>query len=449
MYKPPKNKIMNNLTRYVSAAVYKDGTLRSNILDIYENKYKAIAEPHGLDLDVLSKHCYKAQSLMTTKNIFMFLASITLLFPVGFLVSYIYSIYIENKILRGEFSENKTQNNTKSSQKIITQKSSQISKNVIYYDGFSPFVGAGVKVNSWSFAIDTDKPEQKGTSPKDFKISEIYELILNEVKGLNFQNLEIFDRLVINGSAIRENKKLLPNQLGFPLNNITEKEIKSFMDISNKNARYYQLIQIKDWDDELILSIYLRFYKNDRNLFVESTYYVLTPLKEEYKSIKSMSMNLSFLDYWKMLLMSLFTTVFEMIGSVFYVYNRILQGIYKIIYGRYPKERKSFLQAKRNPDFNYGTALSIRELVASKNYQQYFQVLDKDMYLKIIEKRVLNTITSFLESKNINTSEFKERETQLLNNGIIITGGNVNAKNIAVGKKATIKERISKAINTT
>jgi len=284
---------------------------------------------------------------------------------------------------------------------------------------------------------------------KKITLNNIYKSIESEILQLNFPNLMIEDKLIVNGSAIRENNKLLPNKLSYPLNEISDSEIKAFINLNNKNARYYQLIQVKDWEGELILSIFLRFSKNDKNLFVESTYYILPPLKEEYKALKNISPFLSFRDYIGSFVSSLFLTIFEMLGSLIFVFGKINEGIYKLIYGRNSQEREEYLKAKNSPTFNYGAKYSIRELVSSNSYQQYFQVLDKDKYLKIIEKRVLNTITDFLDKHNIDVSEFKERGNQILNNGIVITGGSLKADNIAVGKKSKLNQTINNAIKAT
>jgi hypothetical protein len=91
---------------------------------------------------------------------------------------------------------------------------------------------------------------------------------------------------------------------------------------------------------------------------------------------------------------------------------------------------------RETPNFNYGAFISIRELASSGLYSQYFQKLDKEMYMKIIEREIFDALINFLDSKNIDTSELKERSNVIYNSGLILSGGSINATNLAVGNEA-------------
>jgi hypothetical protein len=58
------------------------------------------------------------------------------------------------------------------------------------------------------------------------------------------------------------------------------------------------------------------------------------------------------------------------------------------------------------------------------------------MYLKILEHKILDTIVDFLDSRDVDTSDIKERRTTILNNGVIMSGGSIQAQNVAVGRGA-------------
>ncbi len=83
-------------------------------------------------------------------------------------------------------------------------------------------------------------------------------------------------------------------------------------------------------------------------------------------------------------------------------------------------------------------------MVSQSNYDDMFQKLDKEMYVKMLEKRILSAIMDFLAEKNIDISEFKEREQSILNNGVIMTGGNLKAENMSVGKSAKVTNLFKK-----
>ncbi len=449
---------MNNITKYFCSAVYYDPLLRSQIIDLLENHVNALAESPGLDIEELLKHAYRARSRSMIKHIFLMISfGIGIIFfPLGILIAWI-SVFIdrinlENSVLRKLFSNN-TPNlppNSFKTQQFISRVKDQICKNVIYYSGYSPFPGYGSKINSWSFVVDTDKADPLKPKVQQFNLNEIYDKIERDVNALGFKNLDIEDRLIVNGRAIRQNSKLLPNTLSLPVTSLSPQEIKPFINLKNKNARYYQMIRVRDWDDEIVFTVFFSVTQTSKFLFFEANYYILTPIKEEYKRIRSISSRLSFRQYFKIFFTSLFVSFLEGLNSLFYVFIKITDWIDMLIHGgRSKTERFINRNIKNNPDYDYGATRSIREIGSSNLYAQYFQVLDRDMYMKTIEKKILNSIQDFLESKGIDTTEFRERETKILNEGIIITGGSINAQNIDIGKKETIIGKTIKTLSRT
>ncbi|MCP4147245.1 MAG: hypothetical protein GY757_05795, partial [bacterium] len=59
---------------------------------------------------------------------------------------------------------------------------------------------------------------------------------------------------------------------------------------------------------------------------------------------------------------------------------------------------------------------------------------------------IVNSIIEFLDSKNVDTSDLKEKTSTILNSGVIISGGAMTAENITVGEKA--KSIIKRFSNT-
>ena len=99
--------------------------------------------------------------------------------------------------------------------------------------------------------------------------------------------------------------------------------------------------------------------------------------------------------------------------------------------------------------FDYGASTSIRELAASNLYSHYFQKLDKEMYLKLIERQILDSIINFLDAHNIDTSDLRARQDTILNNGVIVTGGSVEAQNLTVGERAkSVMNNMTQAVSS-
>jgi hypothetical protein len=72
----------------------------------------------------------------------------------------------------------------------------------------------------------------------------------------------------------------------------------------------------------------------------------------------------------------------------------------------------------------------------SPNYRRYFQRLDREMYVKTLEQRLLDAIIQFLDEHNVDVSDLVERQTTILNNGVMLSGGTIQAESLAVGTGA-------------
>ena len=78
-------------------------------------------------------------------------------------------------------------------------------------------------------------------------------------------------------------------------------------------------------------------------------------------------------------------------------------------------------------------------MAASQEWRVYFQKLDKEMHHKILQQQMLDSLVDFLDEHGVDTSEIKERTVHILNNGVIVSGGSINAQGMAVGEGAQTK----------
>ena len=65
---------------------------------------------------------------------------------------------------------------------------------------------------------------------------------------------------------------------------------------------------------------------------------------------------------------------------------------------------------------------------------------------KITQHSIINSIIDYLESKGISTEDIKETQTTILNSGVMVTGGTVNANQMATGTGATLKNKVANAM---
>jgi hypothetical protein len=194
------------------------------------------------------------------------------------------------------------------------------------------------------------------------------------------------------------------------------------------------------WQGELAVSIFLRLTKNGQCLFAEVSYFLLTPIDPKLKTVDTLLSAPSIRQTISFFMETIIVTPFHLVWAPLAIGHRILSA-----YGAWQQERETERSIEDNPLFDYGAEQSIRVQHSSKSYHSYFQKLDKEMYIKLIERTVLDAMIVFLDEKNVDTSDLRERQTSILNNGVIVTGGAVQAQSMTVGQgaKSVIQEATS------
>ena len=464
----------SNTTRYLCAAAQLDRGFRTQVLnDIVNDDYRVISIPAGVNLLAVVRHCINAKRRKLIRNCivsFLFLIALIGKYsevraysysdPISDLFLSIFQSYftfffflalivvivetwitryqiIAKSLLRQNFNPNSINLSPKIEKKLRNKLSDIIDEekcNTIIYSGFSPFVGAGIDLGGWSFSLNIGRGKEKMENilePKPFYIQELYSRIESDIKKLHLGGVSIQEKIFVNGQDIRENSYFLPDPYNRPLTQVDSSYLKDFMRSKSNTARYYKCIRIMDWQGEIILSGFLRFLKLQQNLFTEVSFFLLTPIKEEYRNIDKTQPNLSWQNYLGLFKESFVKTLILFFAAIFLLTGTLFEPI-----SDWRQKRNTRKMIRENPMFDYGAITSIRELASSTKYRHYFQKLDKEMLVKIVERQILDSIIDFLDEHNIDTSDLKSRQEAILNNGVIVTGGSVKAQNLSVGDKA-------------
>lgn len=465
----------SNTTRYLCAAAHLDSSFRTQVLEsIINEEYRAISIAAGVDLIAVIKHCLNAKRRKLIRNIVisilfliawstssygqidseldndpflsLFLKLLASFFSFPFLLTWGVVIFetwltryqiIAKSLLKQNFNPDSVSLKTETEVELRRRLFGVMNEeecNVVIYSGFSPFVGSGVDVGGWSFAVDTSKGRetmQVSEKPKSFKVQELYSYVDSDIRSLNLQGTGIYDKLFVSGKEIRGDKRFLPDPFRRPLTQVTSSTLKEFIGNQSDEVRHYKCIRVIGWQGEIILSVFLRFLQLHQNLFIEASYFFLPPLKQEYCKIDEIQPNPS----WQRLLQIPRETFFKALLLFPFAVFIVIGELFKPIF-RWNQRRTNRQLIREDPMFDYGSLNSIRELSASTSYNHYFQKLDKEMYIKLIENRILDSIIDFLDDHLIDTSGLRSRQETILNNGVIVTGGSVEAQNFTVGGRA-------------
>ncbi|MDE3198534.1 MAG: hypothetical protein KGN84_19455, partial [Acidobacteriota bacterium] len=308
-------------------------------------------------------------------------------------------------------------------------------QNLIVYSGFSPFVGAGTNLGGWSFVVDISRPSTTlgyTERPEPFTVDQLYDAIERRLEDAGLEGLALKDYFFVSGRDIRENREILPDLFGRPTQVLEAKHVMKYVTGSDSHVRHYKWIRVHDWGQELIMSYMLRCSLHGSNLYVEITRFVLTPLADQYRRIDHLK-EPGAVESIGALLVALIAGPVRAVFTPLILLGRMNEAMGELFGGKEKARRKLI---ENNPQFDYGAGQGFRQALASSQFLHYFQKADGDFYTKMLDQTMLEGVVKFLDERGIDTSDIRERQTTILNSGIIVHGGDVSAESLAVGAGA-------------
>jgi hypothetical protein len=253
---------------------------------------------------------------------------------------------------------------------------------------------------------------------------------------MSIDGATIESRLFVNGTDLRDDRSLLPQPVGRPVSGVADLEIAQFMTNPTHRVRHYTCVRVIDWRGELVVSLFLRFGLEDGRLFVELSRFLLPPLKPEYRRVDGLDPEVT--------LRSAATIARRALGLTLPLWLRSPSPMLRPVL-RMRRQAQLERRVKTDPFFDYGAPVTALDRARSTNFSRYFQKLDREMHVKVLERGILDAIVEFLDVHNIDSGELTERRETIINNGIMVPGGSVQAHNVAVGQGAGIFNRLRNA----
>ncbi|GAB2819099.1 hypothetical protein [Lentzea nigeriaca] len=316
---------------------------------------------------------------------------------------------------------------------------------VIVYRGYRPFVGAGTMFEPWSMAFPL-KPVDDDTKPATmpgFTLPEIYRHVTTDLlktgrspslsPSHRLRELTTTDRVVVSAVELidhlgdEDTAIVLPDKDKAPVRIVESSVVDDLVNRPREWMRYFRAFQVETWDRDVVVTAHLTFGLDDEMLYVEWTPGVLHPIEAKHREI----------DKWPA---QSLRPLGEALADLLKFPATLPKRFSNAVMWMAPIDQPA---GTYMPD-KYGARISLRELAAEEEVDNYFQLTDVERYIKVLESRLLRAIGEFLESKGISVTEFMEQAMQVTNNNVHITGP-VIASNIAtVGKARTGDVKVSK-----
>lgn len=434
-------------TRYLCGAAYTDKTFRAAVLARSRETFKAKAAEVGVDVAMVTGHCRRAERSKMIRDlvicapsamvVVMVLTSLGIGGPEAVPVAWIAAGWLVATVVTAmeAFSLDGVMRRKLTREAFHRQAGTPAAsaENVVVYSGFLPFVGSGSDLGGWSFAMDLDRGKQGLAShtPQPFELADLYRHVSDAFNRLKIPSLRLSRKLFVGGSTIRGERQFLPDIHKPPVNHVDETVVADYAASASKAVRHYLCIEVVDWSGELAITLFVRFQKLSTKLFVELSTFMLPPLKPSYYDLDKVHVNGRFGEGAAIIAMAAVKGLILLALAPLATIGRLQTAMAER--GQVRQQRK---EINRDLLFNYGAGPSLRELAAGGEWRVYFQKLDKEMHLKILQQQLLDSLVDFLDQHGIDTSEIKERTVHIMNNGVIVSGGSVNTQSMAVGAGA-------------
>ena len=320
----------------------------------------------------------------------------------------------------------------------------QNNQNLIVYSGNSPFLNFGFVFGSWILSVDKERAQSDNilsggtasvTSPD---IHIIKQSICTSLKQSGIIDTDINTLYFVQGKNIPSRlKKQGPHK---PPTQINTESIAELIDNAESQVREYVWIRKPGWNNEISTSYFLRVLENEGDLNLEIVGVFMPPISDQFRWIDKIPPK-SFRQFLADLFVSVIAGSAMLIWSPIYLAGLIQNSISKAFFDPKKTIRRSIVQ---QPDYDFGATIGLRKQMSDINALSYFQDSDRKMAETAFTGRILRSFIDALDKCNIDTSELREQRTTLLNQGIIVQGGDLKAKNVAAGLGSRINSMTSK-----
>jgi hypothetical protein len=450
-------------TRFLCAAAYRDRAFADWVVDeVLENELRAAAPSYGVDIVPVIRHCVRARALRIIRNALLTLVLLgggvlltalgattvdvlLRLVPLAWAIVFASLCLVHYEIvtagmMRGRFDPTAAPRVSARRERLLEVLAREARSNVTVYSGFSPFVGCGVEIGGWSFVVDMRRGAEDlagdRREPIAFEVDDLYRCAIERMNDLHLDRLTMEGRLFVSGRDLLELPWLLARPASRPHTWVDPHAVDHFRQHPSSRVRHYLAIRVVDWQGELVLSMFLRFSFTGDNLFCEASRFLLLPFTKRHHEVDDLNGAADLRFVGGLLARSVLLTIPLVVIAPFALLVRAVGPL-----NRWWERRTYRRLARHSPTFDYGAATTVRERAMSKDYRHYFQKLDREMYVKLVEQQILDAVITFLDSKRIDTRDLRQRQTTIQNSGVIVSGGTLQAQSFAVGASAVATVR--------
>jgi hypothetical protein len=274
--------------------------------------------------------------------------------------------------------------------------------------------------------VSRGREDEDGTpvKPDEFTSQDLHAAIVRAFDGeiglaKSLPNIEVYERLFVNGLHIQGNEQLLPDPLRPPPTSVDRNLLIAATLHPTPEARAYVCVEMPGWQGQLVVTLFIRAVHTGDSLYIDWTFQVLPPLKDIFLQIDRLYETSRYHQVSSSLLNGLREVVPALLSSPFKV---VRTWRLPRIARRHQAHQSHAI--KRGYVFDYGAHRSIREDACGTRRRHYFLARDETMYLLLAQQTLTRTVRSFLKDHNVYLDQFDDQVKIIFDSSIKV--GNIN-----------------------
>jgi hypothetical protein len=337
-------------------------------------------------------------------------------------------------------------------EKIALEQSGGQREIVFARDRGRPFVGAGWERDEWTTAAlllpmktdptlraylrdedDEEEPEVEHPPVIPFTVDEISEYVAQRLEselrddapyGEQIENLVVERRRYSRAGALPIKKRLFWQWRGvLVLPPASDNDVEAFRLIEDREqynaTREYLCVRVGAWDQEVVTSIFVGFDVRGNTLYSEFYPHVMPPVRASFHLVDRLPKRLRLGMLLRMAIdipLSLPRQAYLAMVAAYRASRERLRRFFRTtieLVGLV--DGSDFRLGRYATDLvDTGAKASLRELAASSVYHHFFQTADRDKYVKVVQRRLLEVVRDFLIEHNIDVFDHDARGTTIL-----------------------------------
>ncbi|GAA1042481.1 hypothetical protein [Streptomyces murinus] len=299
---------------------------------------------------------------------------------------------------------------------------------LIMYHEARPFCGAGSAHDTWVLAVEL-RPDGTGRRQPIGNRT-----VLAAIRPFLEQLRDVAESAARTGSVVRDRLRQLEIDecVFLPVEGLLRREDAPYdrasfeqhraraVEEGGEKRRHFLRIRVGGWEEDLVVTVFVRVHTQGRMLMLELAPHVLFPVREDFKDADHAAYryaNNNALGKTAYIL----THVPGAPGQALITLGRRLVRGWRRLTGGYAAELPE------------GPAVSVRELAAEPD-RSTFQSMDVDRYLKSVQDRIAYGVKAALAQAGYQTGEFAQKVVNISNGGINIDS--VDGSTFAIGDRA-------------